>query len=247
MRRDEARSILRSYDSNGSGAADPQVREALQVLRHDPELSHRFALEQSVDKALAQKFQAFPVPADLKDRLLAARKTVPRRTWWQRPALLGVMAASLMLLGALAFILSRASEQSPFSAYHSYIVEAAATLDHLDIQTSDLTQIRAWLGGHQAPADFTIPGSLNGKARVGCRVFEWNGHRVSLICFEIEDKKVAHLFVLDESFLSTPPTEPVPQFSTSPEGMATASWSDGQRTYVLALRHGEQELKRVLL
>ena len=247
MNRDEAKYILRSYDLNGRDAGDPQFQEALEMLKHDPELGDWFTQEQSMDKKLSERFRVFPVPPDLKGRLLAARKIIPHRNWWQRPPLLSAAAAGLALLGVLAVLLSRTPGKRQFPEYHSYIVETAAKLDHLDIQTSDLAQIREWLGAHRAPEDFPIPGKLNGRSSVGCRVFAWNGQKVSLICFEIENKKVAHLFVMDSSVLTNSPAGGIPHFQTTGDGIATASWSDAQRIYILALEQGEQDLKRLLL
>jgi len=247
MNRDEARYILRSYDLNGRDAGDPQFQEALEMLKHDPELGEWFTQEQAVDKKLSERFRVFPVPPDLKGRLLSARKTVPHRNWWQRPSLLSAAAASLALLGVLAVLLSRTPGKGQFAEYRSYIVETAAKLDHLDIQTSDLAQIREWLGAHRAPEDFAIPGKLNGRSSVGCRVFAWSGQKVSLICFELENKKVAHLFVMDSSVLTNLPDGGIPHFQTTGDGIATASWSDARRIYILALEQGEPELKRLLL
>jgi hypothetical protein len=247
MNRDEAKYILRSYDLNGRDAGDSQFQESLEMLRHDPELREWFAQEQAVDKKLSERFRVFPVPPDLKGRLLAARKVVPHRNSWRRPSLLSAAAASLALLGVLALLLSRTPEKRQFAEYRSYIVETAAKLDHLDIRTSDLAQIREWLGAHRAPQEFSIPGKLNGRSSVGCRVFAWNGQKVSLICFEIENKKVAHLFVIDSSLLTNPPAGGIPHFQTTGDGIATASWTDAQRIYILALEQGEQDLKRLLL
>jgi hypothetical protein len=247
MNRDDAKYILRSYDLNGRDAGDPQFQEALEMLRHDPELREWFGQEQAMDKKLSQRFRLFPVPPELKGRLLAARKIVPHRNWWQRPTLLSAAAASLALLGVLAVLLSRPPGKRQFAEYCSYIVETAAKLDHLDIRTSDLAQIREWLGAHRAPEDFAIPGKLNGRSSVGCRVFAWNGQKVSLICFELENKKVAHLFVMDSSVLTNLPAGGIPHFQTAGDGIATASWSDAQRIYILALEQGEPDLKRLLL
>src|SRR4030095_16367194 len=115
MNRDEAKYILRSYDLNGRDAGDPQFQEALEMLRHDPELRECFAQEQAMDKKLSETFRVFPVPPDLKGKLVAARKIVPLHNWWQRPSLLGAAAASLALLGVLALLLSRAPEKRQFA------------------------------------------------------------------------------------------------------------------------------------
>ena len=108
-------------------------------------------------------------------------------------------------------------------------------------------QIRQWLGRHSAPEDFIVPAKLNGKSSVGCRVFAWNGQKVSLVCFKLENKKVAHLFVMDRSALTKLPGGGAVQFQTTRNGIATASWSDARRIYIVAMEQGEQDLKRLLL
>jgi len=37
------------------------------------------------------------------------------------------------------------------------------------------------------------------------------------------------------------------QFQTTRNGIATASWSDARRIYIVAMEQGEQDLKRLLL
>jgi hypothetical protein len=247
MNRDAAKLVLRSYHPGGRDAQDPQFRDALAMLARDEELAAWFAREQGGDNKISGAFQSFPVPADLKGQLLAAQKVVPPRAWWQRPAWISAAAACVALLGTLAILVTRAPKQTQFADYHSYIVHTVTWLDHLDVKTSDLLQIRQWLGEHRAPEGFAIPGRLNGKASVGCRVFEWNGQKVSLVCFELENKKVAHMFVMDRSVFTNLPVGGALQFQAAQDGIATASWSDARRIYIVAMERGEQDLKRLLL
>jgi hypothetical protein len=247
MNRDEAKYILRSYHLSGRDADDPQFQDALEMLKHDPELRKWFSCEQTVDQKLSDAFRAFPVPPGLKGELLAARKVVPQRAWWQHTAWISTAAASLALLGMLSVFLGRATHKRPFAEFHSYIVETAGKLDHLDIRTGDLARVREWLRDHRAPDDFVIPGQLNGKSSIGCRVFSWDGQRVSLVCFGIADNKVAHLFVMDRSALTNWPEGGVPQIEAADSGVATAAWSDSKRVYIVALEKGEEDLRRLLL
>ncbi|MCI0541761.1 MAG: hypothetical protein L0Z50_41720, partial [Verrucomicrobiales bacterium] len=66
MNREEAKYLLRAYRVSGQDASDPQFREALEMLKIDPELARWFAQEQAVDRKLAEKIGSFPVPTDLK-------------------------------------------------------------------------------------------------------------------------------------------------------------------------------------
>lgn len=247
MNREEAKYILQSDHLSGCDVESPQFRDALEMLQHDPELAAWFAQEQAIDAKLSESFRTFPVPPALKSQLLAGRKIVPLPVWWRQPAWIRAAAACMALLGTLAILLFRSPEPRQLAEFRSYVAETAATLDHLDLQTSDLDQIRLWLGGHSAPENFAIPGKLNGKSSVGCRVFQWNGQKVSLVCFELGNKKVAHLFVMDRSAPTNSPGESRPQFQTARNGIATASWSDARRIYIVALVAGEQDLKRLFL
>jgi hypothetical protein len=247
MNREQAKSILRSYRPGEQETEDAQLRQALELLEHDPELSTWFAEEQAVDARLSKSFQQFPLPPDLKGQLLAARKVVSPPLWWRRPAWISAAAACVALLGALAILFTRSAAHGNFSEFRSFVADTAASLDHLDLETSDYQKIQEWLQGHSAPNTFTIRGKLNAKSSVGCRLFQWNEQKVSLVCFEIGNHKVAHLFVMDRSALSNSPVAGPPQFSTARNGIGTASWSDGSQVYVLALKDGEQELRQLLL
>jgi hypothetical protein len=246
MNRDEAKYVLRSYHLGGRDAADPQFREALEMLARDPELAAWFAQERALDSKLSEKFRAFPAPLDLKNQLLAARKIVPLQVWWRPPAWLGSAAALLAFVATLVVFFAAAGK-TDFADLRKYVAAKAATLDHLDFRSADLDQIRQWLENHGAPEDFVLPANLKGKPSIGCRVFDWYGENVSLICFQLENKKVAHLFVFDRSGLAKIPIGETPQFERTLDGIATASWADNARIYVVAMKQDEQDLEQLFL
>jgi hypothetical protein len=246
MNRDEAKYILRSYHLDGRDAEAPEFQEALEMLNHDPDLAAWFAQERSIDQKLSQRFQAFLVPPELKGQLLAARKIVSMHNCWRPRVWVGAAAACFALVAALAFILTGPTQRRPLAEYHAFIADTAAKLDHLDIETTNVVQIQTWLAKHSAPEGFVIPAKLNEKSRVGCRVFSWNEQKVSLICFELGNNKTAHLFVMDRSVLSDLPSDDKPRFQTSRNGIGTAMWSDAQRVYIVALKDGEDDLRRLL-
>jgi hypothetical protein len=246
MNRDEAKYILQSYPLGGRDADAREFREALEMLKQDPELAAWFAQERSIDQKLSQKFQAFPVPPELKGQLLAARKIVSMHTCWRSRVWGGAAAACVALVAALAFILTGPTHKEQLAEYRSFIADTAAKLNRLDLETTNMVQIREWLANHSAPEGFVIPAKLNQKSRVGCRLFSWNDQKISLICFELGNNKTAHLFVMDRSALGDLPGN-TPKFQTSTNGIATATWSDPQRVYIVALKNGEDDLKRLLL
>ena len=246
MNRDEAKYLLRSYGLGGRDATDPQFQEPLEMLGHDPELAAWFAREQALDASFSRKLCAFPVPLDLKSQLLAARKIVPLQVWWRNPAWLGSAASLLVLVATLVIFLAGAGK-TDLADFRKYVAAEAAALDHLDFHSADLEQIRQWLENHGAPEDFVLPANLKTRPSIGCRVFDWNGENISLICFQLENKKVAHLFVFDRSGLTKIPIGEIPQFERTPDGITTASWGDNARIYVVAMKQDEQDLKQLFL
>ncbi len=245
MNRDEAKYILCAYHLGGQDSDDPQFREALEMLKRDLVLAEWFEREQLLDTRLSEKFRSFPVPPDLKAQLLAARKVVSFPVWWKRPAWITAAAACAALLATLVRLLTSSPSEKQFVEFRSFAADAAAKLDHLDLSSRDLAEVRQWLQNRSAPSDFTLPTSLNGSPSLGCRMFEWKGQKVSLVCFELENRHVVHLFVMDRAVLRDVPAGGVPQFAVM-SGITTASWSNDKCVYVLASHSDKQELKRLL-
>jgi hypothetical protein len=245
MNRDEAKYILRAFHLSGQDVDDPQFHEALELTRKDPELGAWFAQEQSIDARLSEKFRAFQVPPNLRAQLLAARKIIPVRAWWQRPVWVGAAACFLLAL-ALSGWLLHSADQRRFSEFRTFVADSAAQLDHLDLMSTNLVEVRKWLLDRKAPGDFVVPTDLKGRPSVGCRKFSWKGQPVSLVCFKIDGVGTVHLFVIDHPNLHNAPADANLEFAVSDNGIATASWSNNKFVYVLAGKLEERELRRLL-
>jgi len=245
MNRDEAKFMLCACPPGGVQADDPQLREALEMLERDPVLAEWFAQEQALDSRLSGKLRAFPVPPDLKAQLLAARKFVPLRPWWQRRGWLAA-AACLLLAATLAVLFLGPAREPQFAEFQDYVADTTATLDHLDLASHDLAELRQWLQHRGAPNDFVLPASLSGRPSIGCRIFDWRGREVSLVCFRIGESHEVHLFVIDASKLRNVPAGTTPQYAKLDHGISAAAWSNGRHSYVLATDAGEEALKRLL-
>lgn len=235
MNRQEAQFMLQAYRPGGEDASAPCFQEALELVQRDPELARWLANEQALDARISAKLQAsLRAPAHLKSQLLAQPKML-RPASWRRPSGLGRFALAACLLGLL--ILSafwfRSGRGGDFASYR----EAMATLldrrlERLDFVSRDVAAVRGWLAERGAHGDLVLPAGLDGRPSLGCRLLEWRGRQVSLICFELEDRKVAHLLVMDASaFQNAPAASPV---LAQADGVATVSWSHGGKTYVLA-------------
>ena len=92
-----------------------------------------------------------------------------------------------------------------------------------------------------------MPSAFAQTKRVGCRVFDWHGRRVSLVCFALSEQKVAHMFIIERSVLRDVPSNYPVQVEDRQGGVTTAAWTDETNTYVVALQDDGDELRRVFL
>lgn len=240
MNNDEAKLILQAYRPGGRDANDPLFREALEQAQRDPELARWFANEQVLDSRISTKVQgAIKPPAHLKLQLLVQRKIVRPVVWWKMPAWQLAAAACLTLLVTLSMLWFKPAEQAQFAAYRSEMADfAGQKLDRLDLMSRDVAEVRRWLALKESHGDLVLPAGLNGRPSLGCRLLDWKGHKVSLVCFELENKQVAHLQVVDSAAFKDAPTES-PVFNQV-GSVTTASWSRGGKTYVVASKEANQ-------
>ena len=247
MNNKEAKLILQAYRPSGQDANDPRFREALEQAQRDPELARWFANEHGLDSRISAKIKAsLKPPAHLKSQLLAQRKIIRPVAWWRQPAWQLAAAACLAVLVTLSVLWFKPASQTQFAQYRSEMADFAGhKLDRLDLMSSEVTEVRRWLAEKQSHGDLVLPTGLDGRPSLGCRLLDWKGRKVSLICFELENRQVAHLLVIDRAALNDAPTES-PVFNQVGD-VATVSWSRGDKTYLVASRGGSQfELMKLL-
>ncbi len=230
MTRDEARQILEAARPNGRDDTDPRVAEALRLAAQDPELAGQLERQRALDATMTAGMSSIPVPADLRESIMAERKIV-RPHFWQdwRTATAAAAAIAVLLAGAIYFI---NQSTSGFAAFRRQLVtETWAGDPHLDLDTDDLSKVRSWLAGQGAATNFTLPAALAGARVHGARVFEYDDHKISLICLA-EGPRHMHLYVLDRPPFSDLPPVGAPEFEKC-GAWKTASWCQGDKTYVL--------------
>jgi hypothetical protein len=233
----EAKIILQAYRPNGTDAADPQFAAALELARQDAELGAWFAEQQAFDRAITAKLRTAPVPADLRASILAGRKVVtPPPALWRRPAAWAAAIAAMLMLLLIPFALQHQGKPQ-FAEFKTDAVAFLDSLNRLDMTSKDSEAIREWLATHGGQRRFELPGNLARNPSIGCRVFDWKGQKVTLICFNITPKggkfDEVHLLVLDEKTLRNAPTASTPAFEQK-GSWKLASWKADGLTYVLA-------------
>jgi len=245
----QAKEILVLYRPGTADREEPEVAAALALAERDPELGRWLQDHCETQAALRARFKQIPVPEGLKEQILSERKA---HTTLPLPRRLALVAAGVMCLllaaGIALFLLGRREDQS-FANFQSRMVRTVARqYPRMDLETSDLGKIRQYLVEHQAHGDYQLPRQLEKTAGTGCAVFPWRGKTVSMICFNSgatgsPTQPDLFLFVVNRSDVPNAPPFGPPQFARS-NRVVTASWSSGDKTYLLAGMGDEAFLRK---
>ncbi len=238
MNTQEAKFILQAYRPNGEDAADPQFAEALQLVKVDPELAKWFTEQLAFDAAASRALKQVKAPAHLRQSILAGRHVIEPEFWWKRPAVWAMAAALLFFLGLGGFWLAT-RESAQFAGFRKEMMVAADNADmskHLGLKTNNLAQMEAWLAANGVQTNYVLPAGLRGMPGMGCQVLDWNGGKVSMICFVLDGKNHVDLFIAKKADFNEAVPGEKPRFVSSGNDM-TASWSEAGKVYVL-VGHG---------
>jgi len=231
----EAKKILQLYRSDSADTDEREIAEALELARHDQELGRWLEQHNRFQAAMRKKLQEIVPPANLKETILAETKIIRPVVWWRDPGLLRV-AASIVLLIALGFGVNTFWKKSRvpdrFADYKARMVRSALREYHMDIVTNDLIQVRQLMTSQGAPADFSLPKGLSQLQLTGGGVLHWRNNPVSMVCFNRGDNQMLFLFVMNRTAVKDPPRVQ-PELGRVNK-LATACWSEGGKTYLLA-------------
>jgi hypothetical protein len=197
MNSQEAKFILQAYRHNGADARDPHFAEALAQAARDPQLAAWVAEDQELHRLLNRSLRAIPVPADLKINILAGGKIVRPAFKWRQSAWLAAAAAVMLLLSMTIRWLPR-EDAVDYAAFRETMSRFLNTEFNqtLDLATNDVPTLHQWLENAKAPIPSNLPSGLVEGAGLGCRVLDFHGSKVSLVCFRARGE-VVHLFVID--------------------------------------------------
>jgi hypothetical protein len=231
----EAKQILLLYRPGTADATDQQLTEALELAGRDPDLGRWFEQHRAFQKAMRAKFREIEVPAHLRTSLLiqgAAQPTVfPPPPWWRRPLPLTAAALVLLMFGLVGWWLQPRNADR-FANFQTRMVGAALREYRMDLVTNDMGQVRQFLARRGAPADYDLTKGLERLHLTGAGLLRWRSNPVAMVCFNRGDDQMLFLFVMNRSALKDAPTE-TPQLAKVADLM-TASWSRGDKTYLLA-------------
>ena len=244
MTTEEAKFILEARRPDGSDDSDPQVAEALAIAGLDPALTRWLEDRSRFDTAVAANLAGFRPPAGLRARILAGKQVskpasaVSFRAWL---AVAAVMAVLLTL--GLGLMRTRSATVAEFGSDAARFVYEK--WDHrFDLEESDAGRIRQWLADQKTGSPFDIPASVAGRKMYGCKVYEWNGRKATLVCFSADDGGTIHLVMTARDAMSDPPGETPVHFRQGDYNMA--AWSRGSHVYVTMTKSPKVELEKIL-
>ena len=119
------------------------------------------------------------------------------------------------------------------------------------VSDHDPDHIRAYLKQNDAPSDFALNEVLKQTPLTGCAVEDWQGNKVSMLCFHSNpaDKnpktRDLWLFVANRNMISDLPDAAHPQLHRV-DSLLVATWVDGDRVYMLARQGNLEDMKKFL-
>jgi hypothetical protein len=189
------------------------------------------------------ELRAIPVPADLRERILAGYQNPNIVRWnFRRPAL-GLAAGVLLLAAALFYWIRPPGEDKTFTGFQNRMTAFVVRQYSMDFLTRDIGEVRQRLAASGAPAEFQLTTGLRDAPVKGGAKLTWHGRAVSMICFDGPGAKTLFLFVIDAAAVPLAPDRPTVETT---KGLASASWTDDGKTYLLAADLPEATLKAFL-
>ncbi len=240
----EAKDILLLHRPGRGDESDPQVAQALELARREPELQQWLEENCAFHEAFGTQLRSVPVPRDLKADILLGPKIVRGPAhWWNRTVPIAA-AATIILCATIAFMWTNSRRPSDFARFRSRMVGIVLREYRMDLVTNDMRQIRAYLAAKNAPSDYIVPPKLDSLSLTGAGVLHWQGKPVSMVCFDRGAKDMVFLFVSDRKNLGDPPLSPAQMAPV--KGLATAAWSSGDKVYMLAASGDQGALQTYL-
>ena len=231
----EAKKILIACRPGTDDLRLAEAEGALEFVMRDPELRQWWHDHQQFQRDAKRAFGEIPVPGHLRAQILSRSKIV-KLPVWRRPVALSAAAAIAVILAIVAVWRWPSSEGS-FQTFRSRMVSTVLRQYRMDIETTNMAEIRQFLATNGAPADYVLPQNLNQLPATGAGMLSWQDRRVSMVCLDSRVSGVAFLFVVDKSSTRSAPEQR--EFAPVNE-LNTVSWTQGGKTYVLAGSAGKK-------
>ncbi len=242
MTRDDAKLILGIYRPGTADAEDPFFAQALAMAAADPELANWFAGELDFDGIVAGSLKDRIVPPEEFRVALPPPAPRLRQIGWEKVAALTAAAAAVTFLATWLW-LAPPARRDMIADFRQEMTAFVSIDPSLALDSGDREEIHAWLRKSAALEDVSFPPGTAGLKPVGCRVLEFRGYPVALVCFVRDDKELVHLLVINRDAFPAGKIGGEPVF-TPRGGWMTATWMEGGKVRMLVTKGGRASLER---
>ena len=247
MNSQQAKFILQGYRPNGADAGDATFGEALEHARNDPGLREWFAREQTFDPKVAAKLNEVPVPAGLREAILAGarvtRAEIPRRNWWQQPTWLAV-AAGIAVLFSVA--LGRWSRSAPAvdTLAELALLDTKHTWNHHGQHGETAGVLQAALSQPTTHVSGLPPVDFDGMRKTGCRTLSFKGRDVLEVCFN-RNGIWYHCYIAQRADFPALAMAAAPVFQEQGD-LSGMTWADATHIFVVVSGAGRSALEKLI-
>lgn len=256
MNSNDARFLLAAVRADRPDESDSQIAEALRLAESDPELREWFAESTSFDQAVAERLREVPPPPDLRSSILAGMRA-SRPSFLRRRPLAWLASAAVLMLGLAGIwmlapdpadgTVAETAQASTFAEFRAGMLREIEGIEALDHLSGDPEEIVVWLGENGIGNAASPAGEFGGEGLVGCKVLQWRGHRVSLVCFRRggeETQPDLHLVTVPAEALRESDLASLGVFSGEP--WSTAAWRDGEHVHLVVVQARHDDPQRLL-
>ncbi|MDF1811874.1 MAG: hypothetical protein P1V20_06655 [Verrucomicrobiales bacterium] len=247
MNIDEAKFILSAIRNEEENLSDPQVFEALKMVKNNESLKQWWTEVREFDTAVSSQLKKVPVPPGLKNAILTGVKvsTKPKPNRWFMIA--SVAAAACLMIGIVAWqIMNPFSQNSDsIATFRNDMIQQLKELKTLDHKSDDPNSVSLFFKSQGL--EITIPGEVDDGKLAGCKIMEWKGHRVSLLCYrrDGESKADIHMFTVDASAIQHWNDGEVKR---TPEGdWKSTTWNSGDKIHLVVMKGNSKKNPRNLI
>jgi hypothetical protein len=168
--------------------------------------------------------------------------------------LVGIAAVAGIVAG-LNHVVSPSITVRPFDTIVDSAIAASQRPISLAYFAPSIEDLRAWLADAGGPVPGTTPAGLAGAGTIGCRTFDWEGVRASVVCFRVtampagpdgrSADAVLHLYTVDQRACAGGSACEEPLVFAA-DGMSAATWRDESHFYILTAHVPESVLRELL-
>lgn len=242
----EIKFTLRVHRADGRYASDdPLFAQALAETARSPDLSAWLAHEHALDATMANKLEAIAPPSGLRETILAgSRASRLHRPAWRHPRWLALAAAIVIAAAIPTLVQFTRSPAVNAGAFAQLAIEHLSTQAHAHQDSASLATIVATLSARTSPFTSGLELTAQQLRAAHCAELKLGNRSAYEVCFE-RNGAWFHLYVTRLEHAPDPKSDRRPMFLQR-DGLAAASWSDGEQLYSLVTAAGPEALARLI-